>query len=150
MEGIKFSIIVPVYNVENYIKKCINSILEQDYSNFEILVIDDGSSDSSISIVNSFEDYRIKIYKKENGGLSSARNYGVKNVSGDYIWFVDGDDYIHKNSLSLLNRLLKETKFDIVAFHYSTDTNGIIKDIKDKVEWNNKQKLLIQEIHIMK
>ena len=90
----KLSIIVPVYNVEKYINECIKSLLELTIDNFEIIVVDDGSKDKSISIVKSFNDNRIKIIYKKNGGLSSARNAGLKEAIGEYVAFVDSDDYI--------------------------------------------------------
>lgn len=100
---IKLSIIVPVYKVELYIEKCINSLVKQDvpYSDYEIIIVDDGSPDKSMDIVSQkFSDYdNIKIVKKENGGLSSARNAGFRQASGDYIWYVDSDDWIEENCL---------------------------------------------------
>lgn len=100
---IKLSIIVPVYNVELYIEKCINSLINQDisYSDYEIIIVDDGSPDKSMDIVSQkFSGYEnIKIITKENGGLSSARNTGFQYASGDYIWYVDSDDWIEENCL---------------------------------------------------
>ena len=90
------SIIVPVYNVEKYLKKCVDSIVNQTYKNLEIILVDDGATDSSGEICDELEklDNRIKVYHKENGGLSDARNYGVARATGSYIGFVDSDDYI--------------------------------------------------------
>ena len=92
----KISIIVPVYNTEKYIRQCLDSILNQTYQNFECLLINDGSSDNSLSIAESFaqNDSRMKVFTKENGGPSSSRNYGLNKVSGEFITFVDADDYI--------------------------------------------------------
>lgn len=91
----KVSIIVPVYNAELYLKPCIDSILNQTYQNIELILVDDGSSDNSSTIYNEYSgDYRVNIIKKENGGVSSARNIGIKKATGDYIMFVDSDDYI--------------------------------------------------------
>lgn len=91
----KVSIIVPVYNAELYLKTCIDSILNQTYQNIELILVDDGSSDNSSTIYNEYlGDPRVNIIKKENGGVSSARNSGIKEATGDYIMFVDSDDYI--------------------------------------------------------
>lgn len=90
------SVIVPVYNVELYLKECIDSILSQSYTDFELLLIDDGSTDSSYDICKEYEskDKRIKVYQKTNGGVSSARNMGIDNANGEWIVFIDSDDYI--------------------------------------------------------
>lgn len=96
------SIIIPVYNVEKYINKCLDSVLEQDYKHIEIVVINDGSTDRSVEIVKEYTDERIVLLNKVNGGLSSARNYGVKYCTGDYVFFLDSDDWIEKNTISLL------------------------------------------------
>ena len=103
------SIIVPVYNVEGYLDKCIDSITSQSYSNFECLLIDDGSTDSSGDICDKWSsiDDRITVYHKENGGLSDARNYGIDRAKGDYITFIDSDDYVSTNYLSELYMAIK-------------------------------------------
>ena len=95
------SIIMPVYNMENYIFECIKSITNQTYENWELIAIDDGSSDESANIINSFLDRRIRYFRKENEGVSSARNYGIARARGEYIAFVDPDDYCHPNKLSV-------------------------------------------------
>ncbi len=93
------SVIIPIYNVEKYIVKCVQSVINQSYKQLEILLIDDGSTDSSGEICDTLlvEDSRIKVFHKENGGLSSARNYGIEQATGDYITFIDSDDYVHIN-----------------------------------------------------
>lgn len=93
------SIIVPIYNVEKYIRKCIDSILNQSYINFELLLIDDGSTDSSFNICKEYEstDKRVKVYHKKNGGVSSARNMGLEKAKGEWITFIDSDDYLLNN-----------------------------------------------------
>ena len=90
------SIIVPVYNIEKYINRCIDSIIKQSYKKIEVIIIDDGSTDNSSKIIDNYpqKDSRIKVIHKENGGLSSARNEGMKYASGDFLCFIDGDDYI--------------------------------------------------------
>lgn len=98
------SIIVPVYNVERYLKRCINSILNQTYKDYEVLLIDDGSTDLSGKICDesSMMDERIIVYHKENGGLSDARNYGLCKAKGKYVTFIDSDDYIGPQFLEIL------------------------------------------------
>ena len=90
------SIIVPIYNVENYLEKCLTSILAQSYSQIEVLMINDGSTDNSLEIMDDFskKDSRFLSFTKENGGLSDARNYGIEHATGEYLVFVDSDDYI--------------------------------------------------------
>lgn len=113
---IKVSVIVPVYNVENYIEECIKSIINQSLKDIEILVIDDGSQDKSIDIVKTFNDERITIFSKKNGGLSSARNKGLENAKGKYICFVDSDDYIGgRLALEELYNIGEDDKSDIVV-----------------------------------
>ncbi|WP_276877106.1 glycosyltransferase family 2 protein [Chryseobacterium joostei] len=93
----RISIIVPVYNVENYLTKCLDSLVNQSYRNIEVLVVDDGSKDKSAEIIKSFAlkyPEKIKAFTKENGGLSDARNFGIERATGDYIGFVDSDDYV--------------------------------------------------------
>ena len=95
------SIVVPLYNVENYLKECIDSILTQSYHNLEIILVDDGSTDNSGKICDNYakKDSRIKVIHKENGGASDARNYGIKEAKGKYIQFTDSDDFYDKNSI---------------------------------------------------
>ena len=96
----KVSVIVPIYNVEKYLKKCLDSLVNQTLDDIEIILVNDGSKDNSKQIAEKFaNDYPNKIIylEKENGGLSSARNYGLKHAKGDYISFVDSDDYVSKN-----------------------------------------------------
>ncbi len=95
----ELSIIIPVYNLENYIEDCLKSCLNQDIEDYEIICVDDGSKDNSPVILDRYaREYpgRIKVFHKENGGVSSARNYGLERAQGDWIWFVDGDDLIQK------------------------------------------------------
>ena len=92
------SVIVPVYNVEEYLPKCIESIINQTYKNLEIILVDDGSTDNSGRICDEYakKDDRIIVFHKENGGLSDARNCGIDAATGDWVQFVDSDDYIHQ------------------------------------------------------
>lgn len=117
----KISIIVPVYNVEKYLNECIDSIINQTYKNLEIILVDDGSTDSSYSICEDYKnkDDRIKVFHKENGGLSSARNFGIEKVSGDLLFFVDSDDYIDINTIGSLYDDLKKYDVDIACCTYN-------------------------------
>lgn len=107
------TVIVPIYNVENYLKKCLNSIINQQYKKLEILLIDDGSTDLSGKIADEYaaKDNRIKVVHKENGGLSDARNYGLKIMTGEYVTFIDSDDYVTEDYVSFMFNLLKQTNF---------------------------------------
>lgn len=117
----KYSIIIPVYNVEKYIKKCVQSVLEQTYSDFEILLVDDGSTDNSPAICDelSEKDERIKVIHKQNGGVSFARNEGIRQAKGDYILFLDADDYISKDLLEFCDNYAKNNS-EINVFNYSS------------------------------
>lgn len=103
-----FSIIVPLYNKERHIKRAINSLLQQSYSGFEIIVVDDGSTDNSYCEVASIKDKRVKLLKKTNGGVSSARNYGIQHSSHEYIGFLDADDLWKPSFLESISKLIKK------------------------------------------
>ncbi len=113
----KVSIIVTVYNLEEYIENCIRSLLNQTYENIEILCIDDGSKDNSAEVIAKLieEDSRIKYIRKENGGVSSARNKGLEVADGEYIMFVDGDDYMHYQAVEIFVNSIEFSDFDIVC-----------------------------------
>lgn len=117
MERDLISVIVPVYNVQEYLTNCINSILNQSYKNIEIILVDDGSTDESSSICDSYikKDNRIKVIHKANGGLSDARNIGIKSAKGKYITFVDSDDYLDENYVKALYILITENNSDIAC-----------------------------------
>lgn len=109
------SIIIPVYNVKQYLKKCVDSVIAQSYSNLEIVLVDDGSTDGSGALCDSLgkQDSRITVFHKKNGGLSSARNYGIENSHGDYLGFVDSDDYIDFDMYEYLLSLIKRHNADV-------------------------------------
>lgn len=128
--GIEFSVIVPVYKVEKYLAKCIDSILAQSFEDFELLLIDDGSPDNCPQICDMYaqRDARIHVIHKENGGLVSARNVGIRAAKGNYICYVDGDDWIDKNLLEMVyNAGIKDHRADMVIF-------GIVKKFLDRDE----------------
>lgn len=111
------SVIVPVYNVEKYLERCVKSIAAQTYKDLEILLIDDGSTDKSGKMCDDFKqtDSRIKAFHKQNGGLSDARNYGIEHSAGEFISFVDSDDYIDEKMLETLHRLITENDADLAV-----------------------------------
>ena len=127
----RFSIIIPVYNVGEYITQCLNSICAQTYPNFEAIVIDDGSLDNSPAICDEFakKDVRIKVFHKENGGVSTALNLGLECAKGDWLYFVDGDDWIENNLLEKVNEgLTNHPNVDILGFGYVQESSsGYIK-----------------------
>lgn len=116
----KISIIVPVYNVEQYLEKCINSLLNQTYTNFEVILVDDGSTDLSGSICDKYSllDRRVSVIHKCNGGLSSARNAGLSSSTGDFIGFVDSDDWISNDMYEYLYSLIIKSNADVVSADY--------------------------------
>lgn len=117
-----FSIIIPVYNVEDYLPQCLDSILCQSFSDFELILVNDGSTDSSLEICQQYQQnfHQIKLIDKENGGLSDARNKGLLAASGDYIIFSDSDDYwVGKQVLEDLNHLIKESNPDVIIHEES-------------------------------
>lgn len=111
------SVVVPVYNVESYIDRCVQSIIDQDYSNLEIILVDDGSPDASGQLIDKFalQDPRVQIIHKENAGVSSARNTGLEVAKGAYIAFIDGDDYVEKGYISYLLNLAEQNDCDIAV-----------------------------------
>ena len=115
------SIIVPIYKVENYLRRCINSILNQSYKNIEIILVDDGSPDNSGLICDMYaeKDSRIKVIHKKNEGLGMARNSGLNCASGKYVTFVDGDDYIESTHIEKMYRLIKKTGADTCIAGYT-------------------------------
>ncbi len=120
------SIIVPVYNVEKYIRRCVDSLINQTYKNLEIILIDDGSPDNSGAICDEYaeRDNRIKVIHKENGGVSSARNVGLDNTSGEYIGFIDADDYIDFQMYEVLYNNLTDNEADISMCVYALENSS--------------------------
>ncbi len=132
---IKFSIISTVYNQQEYIKECIESVQNQTYTNFEHIIVDDGSTDNSYNVCKEYaeKDSRIKVIHKENGGVSSARNVGLDNVTGDYVFFLDGDDFFHPELLQKCFEKALE-KVDIIEFgrHHCDERGNILYSEKGK------------------
>lgn len=130
----EISIIVPVYNVENYLEKCIDSILNQTFKNFELILVDDGSTDRSGEICDKYKslDNRISVIHKVNGGLSDARNAGIEVAIGNYIGFVDSDDYIHPQMYEILYNNIIKYNADIAMCDYiKYESNDFYKYQKD-------------------
>ena len=125
---IKFSIVIPTYNRGSFIHKVIESLLNQTYKNFEILVVDDGSTDNTQEIVEQFSDSRVTYLYKENGERGAARNYGAQKSTGDYINFFDSDDLAYPNHLETAFRLIEQENHPPV-FHLGFD----IKDLQGKI-----------------
>lgn len=121
------SIIVPIYKVEPYLRRCLDSIINQTYSNLEIILVDDGSPDNCPQICDEYaaKDKRIVVIHKENGGLSDARNSGLDVAKGDYIYFLDGDDYLGEGTIAcLLEHMQKKDKIAIAIGYFTADYNG--------------------------
>ena len=121
------SVIVPVYNVGKYIGECIESILKQTYKDWELILVVDGATDNSADICNHYKntDSRIKVIEKPNGGVSSARNAGIKAATGDYIMFVDGDDWVEPDILEVMHNCIKENQVDACYCHIYYKENEI-------------------------
>ena len=122
------SIIIPVYKVEKYLEKCIQSVINQTYENLQIILVDDGSPDNCGKICDEYakKDHRIEVIHKSNGGLSDARNKGLEMAKGEYIGFVDSDDYIEADMYEVLYNLLKQYNADVSICNFYTVSQGKI------------------------
>ncbi len=136
MDSKLISVIVPIYKVEKYLDRCINSIINQTYHNLEILLVDDGSPDNSGKICDEYaqKDKRIKVIHKQNGGLSDARNAALKIAQGDYIGFVDSDDYIKEDMFETLFRLSEENNAEISIVSYYELIEDRLISVRDSGE----------------
>ena len=125
------SVIIPVYNSEQYLRACIDSVLEQSYTDFELLLINDGSTDSSGKICDEYalKDARVKVFHKENKGVSSARNLGIHEAEGEWLCFVDSDDVLEENYLTALVKSSVDSKADFIAQGFKKFGNGIEKNM---------------------
>ena len=132
------SVIVPIYNVEKYLPRCVESIINQEYKNLEIILVDDGSPDNSPQICDEYakKDTRIKVIHKENGGLSDARNAGMKMATGEYVSFIDSDDWIDSKFISLLYEGIKKSGADVAecATRLFDDSDHTLKTRGSKEE----------------
>lgn len=140
---IEISAIIPVYNGEKYLNRCIDSILNQIFNNWEIILVDDGSTDMSGIICDKYakNDERIKVVHKINGGVSSARNVGIDNANGKYITFIDCDDWVEKDFFEKAINFIKEKNIDVLVTGYILEDKGICKNIfKGK-----KEEILVNE-----
>lgn len=126
MEKDLISIVVPIYNVELYLDKCVKSIINQTYKKLEIILVDDGSPDNCGRMCDKYaeQDKRIKVIHKQNGGVASARDEGMHAAIGEYIMFVDSDDYIEDNTVEILENAARRNNSDLVKFRYDKITNG--------------------------
>lgn len=132
MSEIKVSVIIPVYNVEKYLDKCLTSVVNQTLKNIEIIIVNDGSTDKSLEIIKKYLfDSRIILINKENGGISSARNTGLNLAKGEYIQFLDGDDWLDYDYLEKNYQYAKENNLDII-------TSGIVLEYEDRTIFYNK------------
>ncbi len=139
----KISVIIPIFNVEDYLEECLGSVLNQTLEDIEIICINDGSTDGSLEILNSMSDERITIIDQENRGLSAARNVGIKHATGEYICFVDSDDYLEPTALEQTYAIAKDKSLDMLIFkllnfddktHETHTTNYYeMKKLKSKV-----------------
>lgn len=137
----KYSIIVPIYNIESYLGDCLESIIKQKYDNYEVILVDDGSRDKSKYICKNYceKTSKFKYYYKKNGGLSDARNYGLNKATGDYIVFIDGDDFLEIDSLEEINKILIEyDDLDLFLGNYNSYYENNKKKIKNEFKFDNK------------
>ena len=141
------SVIIPVYKVEEYLDKCVSSVIEQTYKNLEIILVDDGSPDNCPKMCDDWakKDNRIKVIHKKNGGVSSARNIGIKESKGEWITFIDSDDWIDENFIKKLYQVSLNNKSDVVISSYYRVTNDKYEKINTSVNilnFNNYEYLI--------
>lgn len=133
----KVDIIVPIYNLENHLKKALDSLVNQSFKDFRVILIDDGSTDASIDIIKKYlNDDRFVLYQKENGGAASARNFGLEKSTSEYIMFFDGDDYAHDDLVEKACRSIQESDSDIVIFGFNSV--DCLKELRKTSEYKNK------------
>ena len=137
----KLSIIVPIYNVAPYLRKCMDSLLAQDILDYEIILVDDGSPDECPRICDAYAEKHsnIHVIHQENAGLSAARNTGVAKAQGDYIWFVDSDDYVEPNVLGVLMEQIERDNLDVLRFRYQNvrESGETFAPYKDMTNYND-------------
>ncbi len=145
------SIIVPIYNVEKHLRNCLSSVEEQTYQNYEVLLINDGSTDSSGHIIEEYtkKDNRFTAINQINGGLSAARNTGIYHARGEYMFFLDSDDYIEKDAINNLVTALGSEKFDIIlanAYRVQGNSKSLIKNIKSDTVYESGEAYMIEKM----
>ena len=141
----KISIIVPVYNVEKYIDKCLKSLTQQTLQGIEIIIVNDGSLDKSVEIIENYVKdnlTKIKYYEKENGGLSSARNYGLEYATGEYIAFLDSDDYVENNMYEEMYNLAKQENAEMVECDFIWEWEYGKKIFDKRREYKTKEEMM--------
>ena len=161
---VKISVIVPVYNSEEYLRRCIDSILKQSYELFELIAVDDGSSDNSWKILENYskQDNRIRIIHQENAGPGKARNRGLDAASGEYVVFVDSDDFIENDYFLKLSKKTEDVifidvnqvdeSFELICTEYMSDKREISKDefirsqMTGKINWGGVRKAVKREL----
>lgn len=146
MQNDKISVIVPVYNVKNYLRECLDSIINQTYQNIEVIVVDDGSTDGSSDICDEYsnKDKRVKVHHKINGGAASARNLALSSATGDYLAFVDSDDYIDSKMFEIMLEYLHKYSVDVVQCnHIDVYKNKLVDRIfnNETIEMSGKEYL---------
>lgn len=142
------SLIIPVYNVEKYFAKCMESVFAQTYSNFEIILVDDGSTDNSGKMCDTYaeQDVRVRVFHKTNGGLSDARNFGVARCNGDLVAFIDSDDFVTNDYLSYLYELMAKYNADVSIAEKISVSDGVeAQECLSKVSANYVEKCLSTE-----
>lgn len=144
---IKLSIILPVYNVAKYLDKCINSLLNQTIKELEFIFVNDGTPDNSVEIIKKYQkqDKRIKLIEKENGGQASARNLGLKHAKGEYIAFLDSDDYVSEDMYEILYNRAKKDDLDIVICNYYLTYPDRIEEFKNNITNKKEKNINIKE-----
>ena len=145
MSKTDISIIVPIYNTEKYLKKCLDSLINQSKKELEFILINDGSKDNSEEIIKEYKDERIKYYKNKNQGIGKTRNFGIEKATGKYLMFLDSDDYLEKDACELLYKKAEKENLDLVVCdYYKVYSNGtkeefLIDDfVNSSLESNNK------------
>mgnify|MGYP005755850435 CR=1 FL=1 len=143
----KISIIIPIYNAEKYLYQCLNSIKEQTYTNIEVLMINDGSTDNSETICKEFlNDSRFCLINKKNGGVSSARNLGINRCNGEYVLFVDSDDWCHKELLKQAVQNIKSYDMLCFAYYKAYKNKNIYEELKVNENANIRDEILINKL----
>ncbi|MBQ7417202.1 MAG: glycosyltransferase family 2 protein [Acidaminococcaceae bacterium] len=146
------SIIIPVYNVEPFLRKCLDSVINQTYENIEILIVDDGSTDQSGKICNDYSvDSRVTVFHQVNGGLSAARNTALNHANGEYLFFVDSDDFVSPTFVSDAVTVLEKEDSDIVIFNYTeagmtNEEKNVYSKIANLTAYEIKQKIISDDI----